>query len=85
LQPVVCVDKRLDELGSFSDLVEESKQMKQDWQLVLVAALSGQNGVIPSSEEAEKSLQMMLHAVESGGDLSRYLAFDREGIPVQFS
>jgi len=80
----MCVDKTLDELGSFSDLVEESKQMQQDWQLVLIAALSGRNGITPSSAEAEKSLKMMLHAVENGGDLSRYITFDRDGIPVQF-
>ncbi len=30
LVPVVCVDKALNELGSFSDLVEESKQTGQD-------------------------------------------------------
>jgi len=85
LQPVMCVDKTLDQLGSFSDLVEEAAQMKQEWQLVLVAALSGHNGVAPSVVEAEKSLQVMVHGVESGGDLSRYMAFDREGSPVQFS
>ncbi|RLA20226.1 MAG: ribonucleotide reductase subunit alpha [Gammaproteobacteria bacterium] len=84
LEPVMCVDKALDELGSFSDLVEESKQMQQDWQLVLIAALSGRNGITPSSAEAEKSLKMMLHVVENGGDLSRYITFDRDGIPVQF-
>lgn len=84
LQPVMSVDKTLDELGSFADLVAESERTKQDWQIVLVAALSGRKGVAPSSDEAEQPLKKMMQAVESGGDLSRYMAFDREGIPVQF-
>jgi hypothetical protein len=84
LQPVMSVDKALDELGSFADLVTESERTKQDWQIVLVAALSGRNGVPPSSNEAEQPLKMMMQAVETGGDLSRYMAFDRAGTPVQF-
>ena len=63
LQPIMCVDKTLDELGSFSDLVDESRQMEQDWQIVLVAALSGKNGVAPNSSEAEQPLKMMVQTV----------------------
>ena len=40
----MCVDKTLAEPGSFSDLVEESKNIKEEWQMVLVASLSGKNG-----------------------------------------
>ncbi len=84
LQPVMSVDKTLDELGSFADLVAESERTNQDWQIVLLAALSGRNGVAPTSDEAEQPLKMMMQAVETGGDLSRYMAFDRKGTPVQF-
>lgn len=84
LQPIMCVDKTLDELGSFSDLVEESRQMEQDWQIVLVAGLSGRNGVAPDSSEADQPLKAMVQTVEMGGDLSKYAAFDREGSSVQF-
>jgi len=80
----MCVDKTLDELDSFSDLVEESRQMEQDWQIVLVASLSGRNGVAPDSSEAEQALKMLIQTVEMGGDLSKYMAFDREGTAVQF-
>jgi hypothetical protein len=83
-QPVMSVDKTLDELGSFADLVAESERTGQDWQIVLLAALSGRNGVAPGSDEAEQPLKMMMRAVETGGDLSRYMAFDRAGTPVQF-
>lgn len=84
LQPIMCVDKTLDELGVFSDLVAESERMEQDWQIVLVACLSGSHGVVPSSDDATQPLTMMVKAVENGGDLSNYMAFDRDGIPVQF-
>ncbi len=85
LRPIMCVDKTLDELGSFSDLAAESEKMEQDWQIVLIAALSGKNGIAPNSNEAELPLKMMIQTVENGGDLSRYLAFDRNGALVHFS
>ncbi|MGB4813114.1 MAG: ribonucleotide reductase subunit alpha [Methylophilaceae bacterium] len=83
LQPIMCVDKALGELGAFSDLVTESERMEQDWQIVLVACLSGVNGVLPSSDDATQPLTMMVQAVENGGDLSKYMAFDRNGSPLQ--
>ncbi len=85
LEPVMCVDKTPDELGSFSDLVEESVKMGQDWHIVLVAGLSGENGVTPGSEKVESSLKMMVDTVQNGGDLSRFMSFDRDGEPVQFN
>ena len=84
LQPVMCADKEVAELGSFSDLVKESEHMQQEWHIVLVACLSGRNGITPSPDDATQPLKIMLHTVENGGDLSSYMAFDREGAPIQF-
>lgn len=84
LEPIMCVDKALDELGSFADLVTESESMGQEWQIVLVACLSGKNGVMPTSDEATQPLKMMVKTVENGGDLSNFLAFDKNGDPIQF-
>lgn len=84
LEPVMCVDKTLDELGRFSDLVTESEAMAQDWQIVLVASLAGRAGVVPESKDADQPLNMMVETVKKGGDLSKYMAFGRDGIPVQF-
>ena len=81
----MCVDKSLEELGSFSDMVKESEKMEQDWHIVLVASLSGRNGVAPDSVEAERSLKVMMESVEHGGDLSKFMAFDRNGEPVLFN
>ena len=85
LEPVMCVDKSLDELADFSDLVKESEKMEQEWHIVLVASLSGKNGVAPDSIEAERSMKMMMETVEHGGDLSKFMAFDRSGEPVRFN
>ena len=85
LQAIMCVDKGLDELTNFTDLVAESEQMEQNWSMVLIACLSGNNGMLPSSEEAEQPLKMMVQAVQNGGDLSNYLAFDRQGDLLNFS
>ena len=85
LTPIMCVDKDLEELTNFADLVTESEQMEQDWSMVLIACLSGKNGVLPSSAEAEQPLKMMVQVVQSGGDLSKYLAFDRQGSLLHFA
>ena len=84
LEPIMYVDKALDDLSSFSDLVVESEQMGQDWTIVLIACLSGMNGVVPSSDEAVQPLEMMVQTVQNGGDLSKYMAFDRNGALIQF-
>lgn len=84
LEPIMCTDKALDELGSFSDLVMESKSMEQDWQIVLIACIAGNKGAVPSSKDATQPLKRMVQTVEMGGDLSHFLAFDRNGDPIQF-
>ena len=84
LRPIMCVDKALDELDSFSGLAAESEKMGQDWHIVLIGALSGRDGVAPNAKEAELPLKMMIQTVENGGDLTKYLAFDRTGALIQF-
>ena len=81
----MCVDKLPEELGSFEDLVTESALMDQDWQIVLIAGLSGDGGIPPSTEDAQKPLDSMEKAVLSGQNLSSYLALDKTGNPVHFS
>ncbi len=85
LQPMMCVDKALSELTTFDALVEESKEMGKDWQIVLIAALAGKNGVAPSSKEAEEALDTMLKVVQGGGDLTKFMALDHDGDPINFS
>lgn len=85
LKPIICVDKNVDDLSTFTALVEESKQMQQEWSIVMTAALNGANGQYASGTITDKALDMMVRTVESGGDLSHYVAFDIEGAMVSFS
>src|SRR4051812_8585016 len=39
LKPVMCVDKTLAELGTFADLVAESRHTGADWDIVFVTTL----------------------------------------------
>ena len=41
LIPLMCVDKSPDELGTFSELVEESCSLGLEWTIVFVASLAG--------------------------------------------
>ena len=84
LTPVMSVDKPLDELGSFKDLVKESELLEKPWDMVLVACLSGKNAVMPSSDDALKHLETMMKTVEMGGNLAKYMAFDNQGTPLIF-
>lgn len=85
LTPLMCVDKDLEELTDFTALVTESEQINQDWSIVLVACLSGQNGLPTSSESVEKALKMMVQAAHDGSAFSKFLAFDRQGVLLSFS
>lgn len=84
LTPQMCTDKALDELGDFSDLVTESRQMGQDWKIVFVACLAGRAGVMPSTEEAQDHLKTMVNFIQNGA-ISKYLAFDQDGALVRIS
>ena len=84
LTPIMTAHKTLDELSSFKALVSESASMAEEWQIVLIAGLSGKAGKPPEPDDTETPLKMMVTAVETGGDLSKYIAFDQTGQPVHF-
>ncbi len=84
LTPVMSVDKNPADLGSFAALVDESRQLGQDWAIVFVAALSGRGGRAPTSAEADRSLQRMIEAIKSGS-IGSFVPFDRRGRPVLLS
>ncbi|WP_043531350.1 hypothetical protein [Litchfieldella xinjiangensis] len=83
LTPVLCVDKRPDELSDMQALVEESRNTGIDWDIVFVAALAGDGKQPPSSEEAERPLQRMVESLQMGS-IEQFLAFDRQGEAVSF-
>ena len=84
LVPLMSVDKAPDEIASFDALELESRQFGRDWVIVFVAAMSGRNGVAPSSADATEPLQRMTASIKSG-QLATFIPFDRQGQPVDFS
>ncbi|WP_029527261.1 ribonucleotide reductase subunit alpha [Polaromonas glacialis] len=83
LHPLMCVDKRPDELASFATLADEASQFgPQPWGIVFAAALSGKGKRAPTSEEAEEPLQRMVEAIKRG-EHGGYIPFDTQGHTVQ--
>lgn len=83
LVPVVSVHKPLDDLSDFSSLVAESVRIFKDWKVVFIAILAGKMGMKPSDSEIDESLEMMIDSINKG-DISKFVAFDQEGNPLQF-
>ncbi|ART79387.1 ribonucleotide reductase subunit alpha [Oceanisphaera avium] len=84
LTPVVCVDKSPDELGSFADLLAESKKTGQAWDVVFISTMSGHGGIAPNSDQAEQPLQMMVQSIQAGS-INGFLAFNNTGEILEFS
>ena len=84
LVPLMSVDKIPDELGTFAELVTESRLFAPDWAVVFVTALSGKNGCAPSSADTDLSLQRMVESIKTGA-FGAYLPFNAAGEPVVFN
>jgi hypothetical protein len=78
LVPQMCVDKGLDEVHSFDQLVQEANAFGQPWGMVFAAALAGTPGHQPESPEAEQPLQDMVEAIRQGR-LQAFIPFDPRG------
>lgn len=81
LAPVMCVDKSPSDLSSFDTLVQEAGQFGHAWCFVFAGALSGSAHGAPDVGEVDKSLQSMVESIKRG-EMTRYLAFDRQGSSV---
>lgn len=84
LVPVMCVDKQVAELDTFSNLAEEARQMGQDWDVLLVTTLSGTSSQLPDNEQTDAALRKMIKAIRHG-QMERLLAFDRSGDLLQYA
>lgn len=80
LAPVFCVDKPLEEVTDFNNLITEAKQMKHDWSVVFVAALQG----FQLDEQIVKGTEQMVEAIRNG-QVSSLLAFDTAGTPIRLN
>lgn len=84
LLPIMCLDRAAGELADFASLQAESARMGEPWQIVFVACLDGSAGGPPAAADVEAALKRMIQTIQTGGDVSRYLAFDRNGDIVRF-
>lgn len=84
LVPIMFVDKKIDEINSFADLVEESRHTGQTWDMVFVGCLGGRGGREPGDDEAQHGLETMVKSVQMG-QFSHLLAYRANGEQVAFS
>lgn len=82
LAPIICVDKRPEDIQNFEELVTESALTGLDWDILFVAAMSGRGGIAPNEDEAVQPLKMMVEAVK-GGRIGQFAAIDRQGSLVE--
>lgn len=78
LSPVVYVDKSPDDIGSFADLVEESRATGAHWDIVFVTSQSGQGGQLPDDAQTEETFARLIEMIRLG-QIESFLTFDREG------
>lgn len=83
LSPVMCVDKLIDELSSFDELVKEADSVASNWQFIFIAGLSGENNQAPTTEQAEPYLNKMTNDLTTGQNIGQYVVIDRAGDPIE--
>lgn len=84
LMPLMYADKGEKEIVDFATLEEESRHMNDLWDIMFVGCMPGNNGLEPTSEEAEDPLRQIVETIRSGGSLAHLAAFDRQGNPMSF-
>lgn len=82
LVPVVCVDKRPEQVASFAALCAEAEATGKAWEILFVAALAGRNGEAPNAQQAEHGLNTVIERIKSGR-ISDLLTVNRHGELVQ--
>lgn len=78
LAPVVCVDKRPEEIAGFDGLCREAQDAGVAWDVMFVAALAGRGGHPPNDDEAVQPLRLMVEQIRDGR-IERFLAVGRDG------
>ena len=88
LTPQMSVDKSPEDLLSFQALQDESRALDGGtggpWDMVFVAALSGTADSGPTAAQSDAALQRMVAAIKAG-NIGNFIAFDADGLPVEFS
>lgn len=84
LVPHMCVDKLPAEIEGFNQLLQESADHSAYWMVLFVAAMSGVQGVAPTSQAADPHLQGMVEMIRLGR-LEGLVPFDRRGHTMQLA
>lgn len=92
LIPIMYADKAEYELTDFESLLAEARHttetlgngVETDWDLVIVGCLDGRGAEEPVEREIDAAFHDLLQAMRLGKPLGNWVAFDREGHPVQF-
>lgn len=82
LAPIMYVDKRPEDLQSFAQLVEESRQMGHAWDMVFAGCLSGTGDREPSDDAVQKALETMVKSIQ-GGVIGHLLCYRPDGEQVR--
>ncbi len=82
LVPIMFVDKKPGEIENFAQLVEEARQMEQDWDFGFVGCLSGQGDREPGDEEVTQALEVMVKSIQ-GGIIDHLLTYRPDGEQVR--
>lgn len=82
LTPMMVRDLPLSPDLRLDDMVAAADETAQPWRFLMLAVLAGRDGRAPGRDECETHLKRMAKAILTGGDLSRFACFDREGRPI---
>lgn len=75
ITPVMCVDKKTEELTTLKALMAEADTITNQWDFIFIGCLN-------ATADPEPHLTKMSNDVASGNDLSRYVILDRDEKPI---
>lgn len=82
LTPMMVRDLLVTPELSLDEVVAAADETRQPWQFLMLAVLAGSDGRAPGRDECDTHLKRMAKAILTGGDLSRFACFDRDGQPI---
>lgn len=85
LSPIMYTDLLPAPELDFATLRRDADAQTPDWDWVMIGALAGTRGALPTPARAEEVMQTMVRLIETGGDLSPFVIFDRDERPVRVS
>jgi len=85
LVPLMCVDKRPEDVVSFAELCTEADGMHSGWRVVLAGALSALPGEAINDKTVDAAFERLLGLIKAGQMdqvLAQTVAFARDGAAV---